>query len=229
MIVGNGMIANALKKIDKDDVVFFCSGVSNSNEQNEEEFIREKASLIAFANSDKKLIYFSSYFVNFENYLTKRYYQHKSEIEQIIQNSFERFIIYRLPQIVGKSSNPNTLTNFIADKIEKNEILPVYKKAKRNIIDIDDVALIIDYSNQHNLFCNQVVNLISPKSYNIDEIINVFESVMKIKANKKYLTSNEIEFDILLTNEMEKLFIMLQINFDELYLENLINKYYRRN
>jgi hypothetical protein len=41
MIIGNGMIANNLSKIDNDNVLFFASGVSNSLCNDENEFERE--------------------------------------------------------------------------------------------------------------------------------------------------------------------------------------------
>ena len=130
MIIGKGMIANALKEIDMDEVLFFCSGVSNSQETNENEFLREKNLLKSYENSNKKIIYFSSYFLNFKQYLTNRYYSHKLEMEQIIQNSYENYTIYRLPQIVGNSKNLNTLTNYLFNKITNHEPLNIYKNTK---------------------------------------------------------------------------------------------------
>lgn len=228
MIIGRGMIANELKEIDQDGVIFFCSGVSNSNEQNNQEFEREKKMLLSLIPTNKKLIYFSSYFVNFENYCKKQYYRHKVEIEQMIQNLFEEFTIYRLPQAVGKSYNPNTLTNFIANTLINNEVLPIYKGAKRNLIDIEDVKKVVNCANKYHLFYNQIINLIAPKNYDIDEIVTVFESIFDVESRKQYFVSNEVEFEILLSNELKELYTKLQINFDEFYLENLINKYYKR-
>lgn len=41
MIIGTGLIANSLKEIDSEDVIFFASGVSNSLETRQSEFERE--------------------------------------------------------------------------------------------------------------------------------------------------------------------------------------------
>jgi len=229
MIIGRGMIANELTEIDQDGVIFFCSGVSNSNEQNTQEFDREKKMLLSLTPTNKKLIYFSSYFVNFENYSKKQYYRHKIEIEQMVQSLFKKFTIYRLPQAVGKSYNPNTLTNFIANTLIDNEFLPIYKGAKRNLIDIEDVIKVVNYANKYHLFYNKTINLIAPTNYDIDEIVTIFESILDIQSRKQYFVSNEVEFDVLLTNEVKELYAKLQINFDEFYLEKLINKYYKRN
>jgi len=62
MIIGSGILANAVKLYDKEDVVFFASGVSNSLEKAPAEFEREISLLksVISQNPDKKLIYFST-------------------------------------------------------------------------------------------------------------------------------------------------------------------------
>lgn len=228
MIIGQGMIARALMENDSDDTIFFCSGVSNSNEENDDAFRREMNILTALSNTDKKLIYFSSYFVNFESYMTKKYYQHKAEIEQTIQKTFANFTIYRLPQVVGKSTNPHTLTNFIAYKISNGESLSIYRGAKRNLIDLDDVVKIVSYANNHNLFTNQTVNLISPVNYDVNEIVHSFEEILQKRTVKHDLVSDEAEFTVLLSEEVQMLYAQLNIEFNKDYLINLISKYYKR-
>ena len=42
MIIGNGLIASLFNEYDKENVVFFASGVSNSSETRREEFLREE-------------------------------------------------------------------------------------------------------------------------------------------------------------------------------------------
>ena len=42
MIVGRGLIASLFVNVDKDNVIFFASGVSNSLEVRDEEFLREE-------------------------------------------------------------------------------------------------------------------------------------------------------------------------------------------
>jgi hypothetical protein len=42
MIVGNGLIANLFKNDDREKVVFFASGVSNSLETEKSAFLREE-------------------------------------------------------------------------------------------------------------------------------------------------------------------------------------------
>ena len=60
MIVGNGLIASLFYDVDREDVIFFASGVSNSLEtelsefQREEDLIRETFT----QNPDKLFVYF---------------------------------------------------------------------------------------------------------------------------------------------------------------------------
>ena len=42
MIVGNGLIANLFRENDRENVVFFASGVSNSLETDKSAFLREE-------------------------------------------------------------------------------------------------------------------------------------------------------------------------------------------
>ena len=228
MIIGGGMIANALQSIDEDTLLFFCSGVSNSGEENDEAFKREETILMSFTGTHRKLIYFSSYFVNFQNYSLNKYYQHKIHMEQLIRKSFNEYTIYRLPQVVGRSNNPNTLTNFIANKIIEQETLTLYSGARRNLIDIDDVVKVLNYANHNSLFINQSINLITPINYTIDEIVDTFTSVMDVKVLKEVIPSNEQELESLLEEEIKIVYTKLGITFDMFYLQNLIKKYYTR-
>ena len=62
-IIGNGMIANSVKgKFYDENFVVFASGVSNSKEQNDNQYNRELSLLkqVILDNPNKKLIYFSS-------------------------------------------------------------------------------------------------------------------------------------------------------------------------
>ena len=88
MIVGDGLIARAFKdsKLNYDDYIIFASGVSNSNETNINEFIREKKLLINILNQypEKKIIYFNSVLSETKS---NDYYIHKCRMVDIIKIS----------------------------------------------------------------------------------------------------------------------------------------------
>ena len=64
MIVGNGLIANLFKNEDRENVVFFASGVSNSLETEKSAFLREENLLRKHLteNPEEIFIYFSTCF-----------------------------------------------------------------------------------------------------------------------------------------------------------------------
>ena len=106
MIIGNGLIANAFKNYcsDFEDFVIFASGVSDSNEIDDAKFNRERELLINTIkqNPDKKIIYFTSVLTTTDE---NKYYNHKKEMAEIIINSKNEYIIYRVPQLIGKNGN----------------------------------------------------------------------------------------------------------------------------
>lgn len=226
MIVGSGMIAHAMENIDNDSLIFFCSGVAKSMETDTKEYQKEKQLLEKFYGTDQSIIYFSSYFVNFDSYLAQPYYQHKFEMESLIKENFEFFKVFRLPQVVGFSKNKHTLANFLFNAISKSETIDVYKNATRNLIDIDDIVKVVDYINRNNTFINQAANIIGSKNYSVEEIIECFENVIGNKAIKKVKEHQAVEIDIILSNEVTSIYEQLNISFDENYLEKVLRKYY---
>ena len=57
MIIGNGLIANLFRENDRENVVFFASGVSNSLETEKSAFLREENLL---RNTSQKILKKSS-------------------------------------------------------------------------------------------------------------------------------------------------------------------------
>lgn len=228
MIVGKGMLAKSLQKIDNDRFIFFCSGVSNSKETDELEYDREKKLLQNYYCNDKCLVYFSSYFVGYPEYLKIRYYRHKYEMENQVINNFRYYKIFRLPQVVGYSINKNTLTNFLFNSIANDIEINIYENVKRNLIDVEDIIKILEYVNQNNIFLNKTMNLISTQNFNIIDIVNTFEKILNKKSIKKFIKNDEKHFIVNISSELQKIYNILNIKFDENYLNNLINKYYGR-
>ena len=156
MVVGNGLIANAFKKYIKDDsIVIFASGVSDSLQTFSHEFIREKKLLLQYLSPKRKLIYFSTCSLSDESLSNSQYIQHKKEIENLIAEKQEQYIIFRLPIIVGQSHNPYTLTNYFYNKIKGNKTFQVYRNSCRYLLDIDDALKIIKLILSKNIFFNE--------------------------------------------------------------------------
>ena len=146
MIVGNGMIASefSLNSENYLDAIIFASGVSNSNETNENEFNYEKKLLLKTINENRelKLIYFSCMLVEI---LNNDYYKAKLDIEELIKNEASDYIIFRLPQIIGNNGNPTNLANYIKYSIINDVEIIVYGDAERALVDVEDLVNVVNY------------------------------------------------------------------------------------
>ena len=129
MIIGNGDIAVAIPN--RADLVFFASGVSNSQETRESEYQREKDLLM---KQDRKnhIVYFSSLGVFSKN---TRYFQHKREMEELVK-TYNYHTIIRLGNITW-GTNPHTLINALKNKIKNGEDFVVLDEY-RYLVDKDE-------------------------------------------------------------------------------------------
>lgn len=106
MIIGKGDIATALN--DREDVIFFASGVSNSKETSPDAFQRELR-LLMNQPKDKHIVYFSSLCIY---YAKTEYARHKRIMENTIRNHWPGYTIVRIGNIEW-GSNPHTLINYL--------------------------------------------------------------------------------------------------------------------
>jgi hypothetical protein len=119
MIIGHGDIASVLK--DREDRIYFASGVSNSQEKRESEYLRELV-LLMEQDSHRHLVYFSSLCIFYSD---SRYSIHKQLMEQAVMDRFRTYTIVRLGNITwGK--NPHTLINYLRAHPEA-EIKDIYR------------------------------------------------------------------------------------------------------
>jgi nucleoside-diphosphate-sugar epimerase len=226
LIIGNGLIANSFKERYKDDdkVLIFASGVSNSNEQSIDEFYREEVLLKEALQShpSSTFVYFSS--CDVLNEQKRKYFIHKLNMEAIVKKEAKKFNIIRLPQVVGKTTNKNTIINFLINKISSSLEFVVWKNASRNFVGIDDLVSIVDYLITNNIYSNKVTPVASPIQYAVLDVIIILEIFLNKKAI--YTIENSV-FNLLIDVEpISHIFSELNIQFDEGYLLKLLNKYY---
>ncbi|PQA94349.1 hypothetical protein B0A69_07715 [Chryseobacterium shigense] len=221
MIIGNGIIANAVKSYDTDNIVFFASGVSNSLETRPSEFEREFSLLksVLADNIEKKLIYFSTLSVHDQSKQDSPYVLHKKAVEDYIKHYSDHFLILRIGNIVGNGGNPNTLFNFLSTRIRNDDEFTLHLKARRLLLDIEDIS---KFLGSHCMQVeNKTINLAYPYYYNLKEIINAIEK----KVDKKALFSEADEGDFYKVDfdqDIETFFF--GINSQD-YLETLTQKY----
>ena len=138
MIVGRGDIASVLN--DRDGAIFFVSGVSNSNETRESEFMRE-IELLEKQDKTKCIFYFSSITVD-DMSKNSQYLQHKRRMELLVKSNFENYNIIRIGNITW-GNNPNTFINYIKNKKSKGESVEI-KDEYKYVIDKEQLVLLTD-------------------------------------------------------------------------------------
>ena len=225
MIFGNGLIASSIKDSDDNNYIFFASGVSNSTTINPLEFDREfkliKDLLLRYEN--KIFVYFSSCYISNNNSKLTPYYAHKLKMEDYIINNHFNYLILRLPQVIGKSNNNNTLINNLIYKANINECIKLQKFANRYFIDISDISDIIKKLILLKVK-NEILDIFYPKSYNLLEIIEVLEICSRKKIN--YILINEGISYSLKENLIYNYRNLITHSFDDNYLYNSIKKHY---
>jgi hypothetical protein len=146
MIIGNGDIALVLQ--DREDLIYFASGVSNSQETRESEFRREKYLLFEQIDKQKKIIYFGSLSIFYKD---SPYTRHKRKMEQYVR-IFPEYTIIRLGNIAF-GNNPYTIINNFKYRLKKNEPIEV-QDTYRFVIDKDEflfwISMIPDWNCEMN-------------------------------------------------------------------------------
>lgn len=225
MIVGNGLIANAFREYDREEMVFFASGVSNSLENDKAQFHREE-NLIRKTiqeNSEKLFVYFSSCSIYDSSKIDSQYVNHKLNMEHIIASECEKYLIARVSNAVGKGGNQNTLINYLIHAIQNQEEIKVHIDATRNQIDVYDVVQIVLHLIE-DVKINRIVNVAYLSNYSVLEIIRIVEEFLRLKGNL-ILEKKGQGYSIDIPDAMDY-FKKNNLLDREKYLQEILQKYY---
>ena len=231
-IIGKGFIAQNLKKIKTSNkYIIYAAGVSNSNLKNKKKYYYEVKRIKTFLKKKiqgKVIIYISTLSVNNKFLKNDLYVKNKLIIEDLIKNNQNSYIIFRLPQIVGKSKNKYTLTNSIYNSIRKNKKFVLWKGSVRNLLDIADLKFIIEKYINNEPLKNSIINLYNPRSIKIENLIKIFENILKKKAIIKVLSKKNKNVNY---KNLNKKFNLRKKYFKNIiksnYYEKTIEKYYK--
>ena len=193
MIVGTGLLATAFNMYkDCNKVLIFASGVSNSAEQNDGEFEREINLLETFIDTDMKLVYFGTTSIYDEDFKHSKYIKHKTFIENTIVTHSKNYIIFRLPTVIGISTNKNTFFNGITDAIINGNV-HIKNNAVRYLIDIDSLSQYLPpiINTDKNCIMNVCFN---NKAY-VKDIVSLMGSIMK-KDYLEHIIDGGYEYEI---------------------------------
>ncbi len=228
MIIGNWFLANIFLQYQNiDTVCIFASGVSNSQNQDHSLFQRERNLLVETLNNTKEkvFIYFSTCSIYDATLVNSEYVKHKLKIENLIEQSGNAYIIFRIPNPVWYTHNPNTIFNYLINKINSGQDFVVWSGAKRNFIDIEDLLIIASYIIDHKSHENSIINIANTQNFAIVDIIIILEGVLWKKA--LYRTEEKWGIPVIDTSKITDIIKESNIQFDNQYMERLIHKYCR--
>jgi nucleoside-diphosphate-sugar epimerase len=229
MIVGNGLIAQALKSIDNESVVFIAAGVSNSKCNDVREFNREKNLVEKVLSNypEKLIVFFSTYSILDKSLSKSAYVNHKLSLEKKISSSKNKYLIARVSNLVGQGGNPNNVFNFLYNSISKEQQFELWKDSSRNLLLVEDFVRILNFILEEEIKTSEskIFNIVNSQNIKIEEIVHAIEKHINVKAQYKVvdLTSNSGLVD----EESKNRFVMLGIQ-SENYIEKII-KYFHLN
>lgn len=225
MIVGNGLIANLFREYDREDVVFFASGVSNSLETAPSAFLREEQLVRTTIEEHpgKLFIYFSTCSIYDSSKNDSLYVNHKLRMERWVEELCPRYLILRVSNAVGKGGNPNLLMNYLVNSVLQEKEITVYTLAKRNLIDAEDVKdltiALIDKGQY-----NRIINLAYLENFSTVEILGVLEEYLDKKAKTQFVKSGQSY--LISIPEVEGYFAEREDKNRMHYLMSILKKYY---
>lgn len=233
MVIGSGLMARAFAHVFDNEpggLLVYAAGVSNSGCGDPREFQRERDRLseaMSDAQTNRAFIYFSTCSVEDPEAVATPYVQHKIAMEGLVRTHPGHLII-RLPQVAGRTPNPHTLLNYLYARISRGERFAIWNRARRNIIDVDDVVRIVKFlvrgSRDCRPACAETIAVANAGDYGLGEIVAAFERVTGKRALFDVLAKGgTYHVDI---SRIRPLLASADVLFDNNYLDRTLLKYY---
>jgi len=230
VIIGSGLLASAFydEFSGSNDVCIYAAGVSNSSCIDDREYARERlrlAEAVAQAEHMDTFVYFGTCSVADPEARNSLYVLHKLAMEEMVK-THPGYMILRLPQVAGETPNPHTLLNFLYARISRSENFCLWRKAKRNIIDVDDIVPIAKQFISDSAERRIVVNIANVENYPMPEIVHAMENIVGKKAVCDIVErGSEYAID---TSAMVPVLRKAGVEFDKGYLKRVLGKYYAK-
>ena len=222
-IYGSGMIAKSFLNVEiPDDIIVIAAGVSNSQENSISEFEREEKMLenIISNHANNKIVYFSSCSIYQSE--TTPYVTHKLKMEKLIKVKSSCYSIFRLPQVVGVSIN-NTLISFLINALLSKETIKVQEKAKRHLIDVEDVVRITKILILDKRYNNTITPICNGEKVSVSSIVKKIGALLSIEPVTDSIDIGE-SYDIPYLH-LKGILSSNDIIFSACYGDKLLNKY----
>ncbi len=224
MIIGSGLLSKAFKKKEDKfkDYIIFASGVSSSRQVKVSEFDREKELLLStiIKHNDLTFIYFSCILINDNKYKNK-YYLHKYEMEKLIKAHTKKYIIFRIPQIVGCGGNSDNLFNYMRDALLSNKTIGISGEI-RSIIDVEDLVEIVSYCK--GVSSRKIISVAGIKSLSVIKLVYLIAKELDCKPIIKKKLRLRIPPVNVNCKVVDNAISELKINKSQ-YVESVVKKY----
>jgi nucleoside-diphosphate-sugar epimerase len=227
MIVGSGLLAKGFLRSfgDRTDVCMFASGVSDSRSVDADSFERERNALESALEAHRlvqRFVYFGTCSVYEVGDAATPYKTHKLAMEKKVL-SHEGGIVFRLPQIAGRSQNQATLLNHLSTHILLGKSISVWRYAERNIIDIEDIVRIA------SVFIDQgvdsgIYNIANSSNIGMEDLVDILSNILSTQPILTLLDKGgpcPINVDPMLD-----LLADAGVEFGGDYLYRILSKYY---
>ncbi len=166
MIIGHGLIARELRAQGAAAAIFYAAGVSNSRCNDPAEFARDEARLLDSFWEPARLVYFSSCSVEFED---TPYTAHKRRMEGLVLA--RQGAVLRLPNVVGRAAPDYQLLPYLCNRLHEGLPLVLQRDARRNLVDVADVARIARGLTKMSGVCNVAAEY----DHSLSEIVATLE------------------------------------------------------
>jgi NDP-hexose 4-ketoreductase len=205
-IIGDGMIANGMRPhaSEVEGVVVFAAGVSDSTLTDPQEYDREYQMLCRTVRACKEtartLVYFSSGGTVYGKCNDDRredtplipqtmYARHKVLCESVIVSSGARYLVARLPTVVGQTRSQKQLIPVLARQAVEGHVT-LLEDAERDIIGIADVARIIT-AVLKKLDKPEILNIASGVSVPVRDICEEIRQCLDVQPLVKSLPGGD--------------------------------------
>jgi glycosyltransferase involved in cell wall biosynthesis len=230
MAIGYGAIADRFAAYAlQSSCVIYAGSIHNSRVTDTSEIAREEDSIrsaLAATNSSTLFVYFSSCSIDDQSQAQSPYVAHKKRMEQLIQSSASKYLIFRLPQLLALSDDKNSLVNLLVTAITTGKHFELWQDASRNFIDIDDVYSIAHRIISGKVHSNRIINIASPVSTAVPDFVGLLEGYFGRSGSYERVTRGGGNYS-LDTSAIDGVIAELGINFGPGYLLTAVDKYFR--
>jgi nucleoside-diphosphate-sugar epimerase len=198
-IIGDGLLAKQFIKHSYEfpEVLIFASGVSDSAETRRTEFQREFQLLQEATKSSHYIVYFSTISCLDKSKISSDYIRHKLKIESYIRENYERFLVLRLPNVIGPAGNPNNLINYFKDRIREGDAITVEKASSRYFLDVAIIPLICMSLLEKSLV--GMYHVCPDRKYKVLEVVDILAELIGVEPDitvvekgNSYVVSSDI-------------------------------------